>query len=77
MTTLEIGYLVVIVIGLCEGLKYAGLQARLLPLVAAILGLVGALVFGGASFLSAGAGVVTGLATTGGYRLVKTSLLNK
>ena len=77
MSTIEIGYLVIIVVALCEGTKYAGLKARFIPLLAAVLGLLGALLWGGATFLSAGADVIVGLATTGGYRLVKTSLFNK
>ena len=77
MSTIEIGYLVIIVVALCEGAKYAGLKARFIPLLSAVLGLIGALYWGGATFLAAGAGVIVGLATTGGYRLIKTSLLNK
>jgi len=78
MTDLEVGSLVVIIVALCEGLKFAGIKSRFIPLIAAILGIVGAFVFAGrVGFLVAGAGVLIGLATTGGYRLVKTSILNK
>lgn len=77
MTNIELGYLVVIIVALCEAAKYAGLQSRWIPLLSVLLGLAGAFFWGGASFLSLGAGVVVGLATTGGYRLVKTTGLNK
>jgi hypothetical protein len=69
--------IVILVIAICEGIKYAGLQSRWIPLIATALGLVGAYIFDGISFLSTAAGVVLGLAATGGYRLVKTTVFNK
>ena len=77
MSNIEIGSLVVIVVALCEAAKYAGLQSRFIPLLSVVLGLAGALFWSGATFLTAGAGIVVGLATTGGYRLIKTTVLNK
>ncbi len=75
--TLQIGALVTIIVGLCEALKYAIGDSRWIPLFSVILGLIGAYLLGGVNFLSTGAGVVLGLSTTGGYALVKTSILNK
>lgn len=75
--TLQIGALVTIIVGLCEALKYAIGDSRWIPLFSVILGLIGAYFIGGVSFLSTGAGVILGLSTTGGYALVKTSILNK
>ena len=77
MTDIQIGFIVVIVIALCEAIKYAGVKSRFIPIIAVILGLIGAYIYGGVNFLSSGAGLVLGLATTGGYRLLKTSILNK
>jgi len=77
MDSTQIGFLVVIVVGICEAIKYAGLDSRWIPLIAVILGLAGAFLYTGINFLSAGAGVILGLATTGGYAVVKTSILNK
>lgn len=77
MTDLDLGYLVVIVIAICEAVKYAGLPSRWIPLLATVLGLAGTIYFTGGNFLTAGAGVMVGLSITGGYRLVKTTILNK
>jgi hypothetical protein len=71
------GLIVVLVIAICEAIKYAGLKSRWIPLIAVGLGILGTVIFDGVSFLSTAAGVILGLATTGGYRLVKTSLFNK
>lgn len=77
MSELEIGALVVVIIAICEAAKFAGLESRYIPALSVLLGLAGAIVWSGPSFITAAAGVVVGLATTGGYRLVKTGLLNK
>lgn len=77
MDSIQVGFIVVVIVGICEALKYAGLTSRFIPLISVVLGLAGSLYFGGASFLSTAAGVILGLATTGGYAVVKTSLLNK
>lgn len=74
---LQIGALVTIIVALCEAIKYAIGDSRWIPLFSVILGLVGAYFLSGFSFLSTAAGVILGLSTTGGYTLVKTSILNK
>ncbi len=73
----QIGAIIVIILAVCEGLKRAGVPSRYIPLVSVIAGLVVALPFGGVNFLSVASGVILGLSTTGGYRVVKTSILNK
>lgn len=73
----QIGAIVIIVLAVCEGLKRAGVPARYIPLVSTLAGIAAALPFGGVNFLSVASGVILGLATTGGYRVVKTSILNK
>lgn len=73
----QVSAIVILVVAVCEAVKMAGVPSRLIPLLAVVLGLTGAFVFEGVSFLSSASGVVLGLATTGGYRLIKTSILNK
>lgn len=72
-----VGALVILIVAICESLKYAGLDSRYIPIISVVLGIIGALLFDGASFLTAVAGIIIGLATTGGYAVVKTSILNK
>lgn len=75
--TTEIGAIVIIILAVCEGLKRAGVPSRYIPLIAAVTGLSAALPFGGINFLAMASGTLLGLATTGLYRTVKTSILNK
>lgn len=70
----QTGMIVVIVVALTEAVKRAGLSARYAPLLAVLLGLGASMYFDGANFLAAASGVVIGLATTGGYHLVKRTL---
>lgn len=72
-----IGGLVVVIIAICEAVKVAGVPSRFIPLVSVILGVAGAWYFDNLNFLSTISGVILGLSTTGGYSLVKTSILNK
>ncbi len=76
-TAIAIGSIVVIIVAVVEASKMAGLPGRYAPLMAVAIGLASAVLFGGANFLSVASGVILGLSTTGGYRVVKTSLLNK
>ncbi len=76
-TTFQIGALVTVIIGLCEALKYAIGDSRWIPLLAVLLGIAGSFFFDGVNFLSTSAGVIIGLSTTGGYQVIKTSILNK
>ncbi len=73
----QIGALVIIIVAFCESLKYIVGDSRWIPLISVVLGVVGAYFIGGFSFLSTASGVILGLSTTGGYTLVKTSILNK
>ncbi len=76
-TTTQIGAIVIIILAVCEGLKKAGVPSRFIPLIAVGIGAIAAMPFGGVNFLSIVSGVVLGLSTTGLYRVVKTSVLNK
>ncbi len=72
------GFIIVLVLALCEGVKQAGiLDSRFIPLLSAVLGIILTVLFAGPSFISTIAGVILGLSVTGGYRLVKTSILNQ
>ncbi len=76
-TTLQIGAIVTVIVGLCEAIKFAIGDSRWIPLLAVVLGLVLSFLLNGVGFLSTAAGVILGLSSTGGYALVKTSILNK
>ncbi len=73
----QIGALVVLIVAICEAIKRAGLASRWIPLVSVVLAIAGAWFFDSVSFLSTVSGVILGLATTGGYRVVKTTILNQ
>lgn len=77
MDATQIGFIVVVVVGITEAIKYAGLSSRWSPLIAVVLGLGMAFFYEGFNFLATAAGVILGLATTGGYAVVKSSILNK
>jgi hypothetical protein len=77
MNYTQIGLIVIIVVGICEGLKYAGVHSRWIPLFSIVLGVAGAFLFDGINFLSTAAGVVIGLSTSGAYDVVKRTALNK
>lgn len=76
-TTIVTSLIVTIIVASCEAIKIAGCPSRFIPLISVILSIGLVYVFGEMSFLSTLAGVIIGLSTTGGYRLVKTSILNK
>ncbi len=73
----QIGAIVIIILAVCESLKRAGVPSRFIPLTAVVVGILAALPFDGVNFLSVASGVILGLSTTGLYRVVKTSILNK
>ena len=76
-TALQIAALVTVIVGLCEAIKYAIGNSRWIPLSAVVMGIIGAYFIDGVGFLSTAAGVILGLSTTGGYAVVKKSILNK
>ena len=77
MNYTQIGLIVIIVVAVCEALKYAGVHSRWIPLFSIVLGIAGAFLFDGINFLSTAAGVVIGLSTSGAYDVVKRTALNK
>ena len=77
MNSIQVGAIVLIVVAVCEALKYIGVHSRWMPLISIVLGLAGAFLFDGVNFLSTAAGVVVGLSTSGLYDVVKRTVLNK
>lgn len=69
---MELGYLVVIIVVVCEVVKRAGfLKSKYIPFLAVVLGLTGVVYFDGANFLASASGALVGLATTGAYGAFK------
>lgn len=74
----ELGSLVVVIIAVVEAVKRSNvISNRFIPLVAVVLGVAGALYFGGVSWLAVAAGVFTSLASSGLYSSFKRTILNK
>ncbi len=74
---LQISMIVTIIVAICEAIKQAGMPSRFIPLFSVALGLGCAFLSSGFSFLSIASGVILGTSITGGYSVVKTSILNK
>lgn len=70
------GGLIVIIIAICQALKYAGVVTRWIPLIAIGLGLAGGLYFGGVNWVQATSGIITGLASAGLYSAYKKVIIN-
>lgn len=68
MNATIVGELVGVILIICWVAKMAGLPTKLIPLVALVLGGLGAYFFAGGQFIDALYGIFTGLATTLGYR---------
>lgn len=77
ISNLELGALVVIIIAVCEAIKRAGVSTRYIPVIAIVLGIAGALYFGGTSWLMVGAGIFTALGSSGLYSGFKRTILDK
>ena len=78
MNEVQIGALVIVIISLCQAIKYANvINTRYIPLMAIVLGIAGSLYLGGASWLSVLAGVVTAFTASGIFSAFKKTVLNK
>jgi hypothetical protein len=73
----QVGLIIILVLAICQGIKYTGLSSRWMPLISVVLALAGSYLFDGVNFLSTAAGVILGLGTSGLYDVVKKSILNK
>jgi len=74
---LQTSMIVTVIVAICESIKQLGVPSRFIPIISVALGLGCAFLSSGFNFLSIASGVILGLSITGGYRLVKTSILNK
>ena len=73
-----IGLSVLVIMGICQAIKYAGVNTRWIPIIAIVLGMGGAVYFGGVNWLSLAAGIIAGLSASGLYSgLYKAIILNK
>lgn len=77
ISNIEVGYIVIITMALCQALKYAGVKGRWIPLIGVVIAIVLSFIFGGVDGLGVSAGVLLGLGTSGLYDLVKKTILNK
>lgn len=72
------GLLIIIILGLCEAIKTAGVPTQFIPVIAIILGMVGAVITGGTSWLQLASGVIAGLSSSGLYSgVIKTNIVNQ
>lgn len=77
MTDLNIGMVIVLVIAICQAIKYAGVNTRFIPIIALVLGMGGAFFFEGVSWLATVSGIVLGLTSSGLFSGFKATILNK
>ncbi len=69
--------MIVVIMALCEAIKYTRVAPRWIPLIAVILGVTGAVFIGKDGWLDLAAGVVTGLSSSGLYSVYKKTIINK
>jgi len=69
--------MIVVILAICEAIKYTKVRTRWIPLIAVVLGILGSMYFGGAGWIELAAGVVTGLSSSGLYSLYKRTIINK
>ena len=77
MTLTNTAGLVLIIVALCQALKYAGVASRWIPVISILLGLIGSLVLGGASWIEMATGIISGLTASGLYSGYKKTIINK
>lgn len=78
MDNIQIGYIVVLVLGVTYAIKKAGINSRYLPLIALLLGVGTTYLFSGnVSFLATVSGVILGLSSSGLYDFGKKTVLGK
>ena len=77
MTPTTMASMIVVIMALCEAIKYTRISSRWIPLLAVLLGIGGAIAFGKDGWLDLAAGVVTGLSSSGLYSVYKKTIINK
>jgi len=76
MELINFGEIVGAILVVCQAVKMAGVQSKYIPLLAILLGVVGAFVFGGVHWDGALVGIILGLGTTLTFREVKTAFVS-
>lgn len=74
MNEIQSGALVLVIIGLCQALKVAGVKSRWIPLISIVLGILGAIFLGGTSWLVALSGILSALVSSGIWSGVKATI---
>lgn len=76
MTLTMISGLVLVIVAVCQGVKYAGVSSRYIPILAIVLGIAGAVYLAGADWLEVASGVIAGLTSSGLYSGLKKTIIN-
>jgi uncharacterized membrane protein YecN with MAPEG domain len=76
MEIIEIGSVVGAILVICQAVKMAGVKSKYIPLLAILLGVGGAFMYGGIAWDSSLVGIILGLGTTLGFREVKTAFVS-
>lgn len=76
MEILNIGEVVAGILVVCQAVKIAGVKSKYIPLLAVLLGVGGAFLFGGIEWDSAFVGILLGLGTTLTFREIKTAFVS-
>lgn len=74
---LQSGSIVVLIIAICQGIKRAGISSRYIPIIAIVLGIIGAVYFDGVNWLATASGIILSLIAQGLYSGFKRTVLNK
>ena len=77
MTDIQLGFLVTIIIGLCQAIKLTGVNTRYIPLIAIVLGVIGSIYMGGVSWMAVLAGLIASLTASGIFSGFKSTVLNQ
>jgi hypothetical protein len=77
MTLTNISGLVLIIVALCQGIKYAGVPTKWIPIISILLGILGSIVLGGTSWVEMSAGIISGLTASGLYSGYKKTIISK
>jgi hypothetical protein len=77
MTLTNVTGLVLIIVALCQALKYAGVNTRWIPIISILLGLIGSIILGGPSWMEMATGIISGLTASGLYSGYKKTIISK
>ncbi len=75
MSITSIGEIVGGILVICQAIKWTGFSKKFIPLLAIVLGVVGAFVFGGVDWANTLVGILLGLGTTLTFREIKAAVV--